>query len=126
MKKNILISLCSFCIGALVGFFIFIANVAHDKIILDNSRKAIITLNKKYNLIYDNLTNMAFTDGDRNAYYAVSILQAGLFKEILNVNKSLKLDCIKYRENGTPVILEEKDGKKGQLQVLPEEIKIIK
>lgn len=132
MKKDIII-ITFFLIGAVLGgvvVHIIDTNkneiaIKDKQVVLDSSRVSIIELNKTYNYLFENLGRAAF--GQQNnepAIVAFQVLQR-LTPELMELNKSLKLDCKRYREDGTPVMVKDKNGLESPLETLPEEIKII-
>ena len=126
MKQKILNAIAFFIIGACVGGITVSAidanKVKHnEQAIIDSSRGSIIELNKFVNGLGQKLFVSSFVDNNVSATAALKVLEA-LTPEL---NKSLKLDCTEYK-NGAPVSIEDENGSRKPVEVLPEEIRILK
>ena len=66
----------------------------------------------------------SFVDNNVSATAALKVLEA-LTPKLIKLNKSLKLDCTEYK-NGAPVSIEDENGSRKPVEVLPEEIRISK
>lgn len=129
MKQKILNAIAFFIIGAYVGGITVSAidanKVKHnEQAIIDSSRGSIIELNKFVNGLGQKLFVSSFVDNNVSATAALKVLEA-LTPELIKLNKSLKLDCTEYK-NGAPVSIEDENGSRKPVEVLPEEIRISK
>lgn len=129
MKQKILNAIAFFIIGACVGGITVSAidanKVKHnEQAIIDSSRGSIIELNKFVNGLGQKLFVSSFVDNNVSTTAALKVLEA-LTPELIKLNKSLKLDCTEYK-NGAPVSIEDENGSRKPVEVLPEEIRISK
>ena len=129
MKQKILHSIAFFIIGVCVGGIIISAVDANkvknnEQAIIDNGRMSMIEFNKEYNKLYNDLGYLAI--GENNDFAKVTMnVVLKLTPKLIEVNKSLKLDCKDY-QNGAPVSIQDENGRSTPLEKLPEEIKILK
>lgn len=129
MKQKILHSIAFFIIGVCVGGIIISAVDANkvknnEQAIIDNGRMSMIEFNKEYNKLYNNLGYLAIGENNDFAKVTMNVLLK-LTPKLIEVNKSLKLDCTDY-QNGAPVSIQDENGRSTPLEKLPEEIKIQK
>lgn len=129
MKQKILHSIAFFIIGVCVGGIIISAVDANkvknnEQAIIDNGRMSMIEFNKEYNKLYNDLGYLAIGENNDFAKVTMNVLLK-LTPKLIEVNKSLKLDCTDY-QNGAPVSIQDKNGRSTPLEKLPEEIKILK
>lgn len=129
MKQKILNAIVFFIIGACVGGITVSAidanKVKHnEQAIIDSSRGSIIELNKFVNGLGQKLFVSSFVDNNVSATAALKVLEA-LTPDLIKLNKSLKLDYTEYK-NGAPVSIEDENGSRKPVEVLPEEIRISK
>lgn len=88
---------------------------------IDNARVEVIKLNQKYNKLYQTVMS-EYVRGNSNFESAAICLQE-LTKEIIDVNKALKIDCKQYNENGKPSMIQGEDGL-SPVESIPNELKI--
>lgn len=129
MKQKILHSIAFFIIGVCVGGIIISAVDANkvknnEQAIIDNGRMSMIEFNKEYNKLYNDLGYLAIGENNDFAKVTMNVLLK-LTPKLIEVNKSLKLDCTDYK-NGAPVSIQDENGRSTPLEKLPEEIKILK
>lgn len=129
MKQIILHSIAFFIIGVCVGGIIISAVDANkvknnEQAIIDNGRMSMIEFNKEYNKLYNDLGYLAIGKNNDFAKVTMNVLLK-LTPKLIEVNKSLKLDCTEY-QNGAPVSIQDENGRSTPLEKLPEEIKILK
>lgn len=129
MKQKILHSIAFFIIGVCVGGII-ISTVDANKVknneqaIIDNGRMSMIEFNKEYNKLYNDLGYLAIGENNDFAKVTMNVLLK-LTPKLIEVNKSLKLDCTDY-QNWAPVSIQGENGRSTPLEKLPEQIKILK
>ena len=95
-----------------------------DQEIIENAREEVIKLDQKYNQLYQ-VVMMEYMSGD-SRYESAAVCLQELTKELLSVNKALKIDCKKYNDNGEPTMLQDKDGSLSPIEIIPNELKIEK
>lgn len=129
MKQKILNAIAFFIIGVCLGGVI-VSVIDADKVkqneqaIIDSSRYSMIELNKFVNELGQNLFVSSFVDNNGSATAALKVLEA-LTPKLIRLNKSLKLNCTEYK-NGAPVSIEDENGNRKPVEILPEEIRIMK
>ena len=128
MKKNILknvgLLILGFVMGgALVGAMMQSKDAETQKI-LDNSRYSMVELNKEYNRLYNQIGYYAIAENNEYASVIIQVLQE-LAPKFFDLNRSLKLDCKAYQENGNPLMSRDKNGVESPMEKLPEEVRII-
>lgn len=127
--KKALIGIISFIAGGLSTFtFTFdIVSKEKDKVqaTLEDSRYRMVGFNKEYNKVYNNLVYMSLYGSKEEAELSTIVLTIyqNMMPKLLEVNKSLKLDCKQYK-NGSPSMIEDEFGHKKPVEALPEEILI--
>ena len=95
---------------------------SNDQEIIDETREEVIKLNQKYNKLF-HYAVLEYMDGNSDFKAAPVVLQE-LFKDIMVVNKSLKIDCKVYNNNGEPEMVEMEDGSLHPSERLPDELRI--
>lgn len=90
---------------------------------IDNARLKVIELNQKYNKLYQAIMSQ-YMAGNSD-YEAAGMCLQMLTKEIIAVNKALKIDCKQYDENGEAIMVEGKNGL-SPIEIIPNELKIEK
>lgn len=136
MKNKLLLPVILFlvggCIGAIITFTIVSNKLENNQAMLDHSRDAVIALNKKYNetfqLVMRECLKMLDNQYDPSSFRKLVIqfpqeLQ-DFFLPILEVNRSLQLDCVSYSEDGKPKMCIGEDGQKHVIERLPETKKV--
>ncbi len=113
-----------FALGALSKNSSTDSSNTSEEIILANARESAIALNRKYNDLYNRVAYGAI-QGDETCKLLAGILQQFFLRDMLNVSKSLNLDCRMYHENGKPMKIVDKDGTEHYSEILPEEIRLI-
>ncbi len=131
MKHNLILPIVCLLLGIIIGVSIglFLSSKATNdnedaQVILDNSRLYMIEFNKEYNKLYNDLGILVIGEDNDYARLTIHVLQK-LTPDLIKINKSLKLDCKKYQD-GNPLMIEDKYGNKNPLEILPEEIRIMK
>ena len=130
MKQNLLFSISGLIIGIVLGGgIVFMLNTSaikereRAKSVINQSRASIIELNKKYNEVYNNLGILSYELNNNYAKSTMQLLQQ-FTQPLIDVNKSLGLDCKKYQD-GSPIMMQDINGKKTPVEIIPEEIRII-
>lgn len=100
-------------------------STTEDKQLIDDARVEVINLNKKFNDLYQVVAYEYMIEDNKDFEKATLCLQA-LTNEIVAVNKSLKIDCKKYNENGKPKMLENEDGTKSPIEGPPNKLRLEK
>ena len=127
MKQSIIISIVSLFFGIIIGVG-FTAAVDTNRLnekeerLLNEGRNSIIELNKEMNRIGEKLFIIAYSEDNPYAKYSLKVLEL-LTPKVMNVNKSLGLECQEYK-NGAPVTIEDENGIKKPVETLPEVIRI--
>lgn len=93
-----------------------------DSEMIDSARSEIIKLNQKFNQLYHGAMYQ-YMKGDDSYASAVMVLQE-LTKETIAVNKSLKIDCRKYNDQGGVIMFQNEDGTSSPLEIIPDDLKI--
>lgn len=132
MKQKVFLSVAFFLIGICIGGVAECARMSSkaekDKqtmqAIIDNGRNTIIEFNKEYNKLYNDLGYLAIGENNDFAKVTMNVLLK-LTPKLIEINKSLKLDCTNY-QNGAPVSIQDENGRSTPLEKLPEEIRIMK
>ena len=93
-----------------------------DQEIIKNAREEVIKLDQKYNQLYQ-VVMMEYMRGD-SRYESAALCLQEITKELMSVNKALKIDCKQYNENGEPTMLQDKDGSLSPIEIIPNELKI--
>lgn len=124
MKKNVLKNVGLLILGIILG--VVIAGVLMQKTqkVLDDSRFSMVEFNKKYNKLYNQIGYYAIAENNEAAMVGFQVLQE-LGPELFDLNRSLKLDCKEYQENGKPLMGRDENGVESPVEKLPEEIRII-
>ena len=127
MKPN---TFFSFIIGAFIGGALMTAindNNEQKKnemqTLIDESRYSTIEFNKEFNHFYSKLGLLSFGQNNSYATIAVQILQA-LSPKLIQLNKSLKLDCTLY-DDGAPLTIQDSLGIVRPMETIPEEIRLL-
>ena len=122
MKQKIIFSASGLILGFIIGYTLQLDRLQNLQFKIDNARNASIVLNRQYNKLFSDIGVHAI--GGNN--YAVACYQTlqKLFPEIKQVSKDLGLDCKRYNEDGTPLIIKKDNGQKHPLEGLPEDIKL--
>ena len=124
MKQKITLVVISLSIGFVVGYMVkptMSDQLKECQSTINNTRNALIELNKHYNTLFNGLGYYAM-QGNSEATLSIQALQE-LFPRILHTCKTIGLDCNKYDEDGTPTMIENENGNKNPVEILPEEIK---
>lgn len=93
-----------------------------DQEIIDNARVECIKLNQKYNQLYQ-VVMSRYISGN-SEYESAAICLQEITKELLSVNKALKIDCKHYDENGKPTMMQNKDGGTSPVEIIPNELSV--
>lgn len=124
MKRNILKNVGLLILGIILGVVIAGALMQKSQKVLDNSRYSMIEFNKEYNRLYNQIGYYAIAENNESAIVCFQVLQE-LGPELFDLNRSLKLDCKEYQENGKPMMSRDENGVESPVEKLPEEIRII-
>lgn len=131
MKKTklLVIAIVVLLIGIFIGFLVRSTTDAkeiknEEQAIIDSSRIYLIELNKEHNHLFNIVGSQAMFQKNMDAMLAFEVLQR-LAPKLFQLNRSLKLDCKEYNDDGTPQMIRDKDGNESPCEALPEEIKIL-
>lgn len=134
MKNKIIIAIIALGIGIAAGLTIAEKITFAEELkayetaknalpMIERTRKEVVTLNQKYNYLL-NVSMKEAMKGDKEFYTSGVVLQE-LTKELINVNKSLHIDCYAYGDNGKPLEIEGEDGNYTKPEIVPNELKIL-
>lgn len=123
MKQKIIFSVVGLLLGFIIGYTLQSERMENLQFTIDKARNASIVLNKQYNQLYKEIGGHAIGGND----YAIACFQTlqNLYLDIQQISKDLGLDCKRYNEDGTPLMIRKEDGCKYPLEGLPEEINVI-
>lgn len=124
MKRSILKNVGLLILGIILGVVIAGVLMQKNQKVLDNSRNSMIEFNKKYNRLYNQIGYYAIGENNESAIVGFQVLQQ-LGPELFDLNRSLKLDCKEYQENGKPLMSRDENGVESPVEKLPEEIHVI-
>lgn len=122
MKQKIIFSASGLILGFIIGYTLQLDRLQNLQFKIENARNASIVLNRQYNKIFREIGVRAI-DGNNYAVACCQTLQS-LFPSIMQVSKDLGLDCKRYNEDGTPLMIKEENGQKHPVEGLPEDIKL--
>lgn len=95
-----------------------------DEQMLNDAREKCIELNQRFNDL--NMTAMVgYLNGNTDWRLVGNTLQA-MTTQIIDINKSLGIDCTKYDEEGNPILVEHENGEKYPLEIIPNELQLMK
>ena len=122
MKQKIIFCVAGLIGGIIIGYVSQLDKLQDLQFTIDSARNASIVLNKQYNQLSNLIGGHAIGGND----YALACYQTlqKLFPEIMQVSKDLGLDCKRYNEDGTPLMIKKEDGQTYPIEGLPEEIKL--
>ena len=123
MKKNVIKYVGLLILGFVLGVVVAGLLTQKTQKVLDNSRYAMIEFNKEYNRLYNQIGYYAIAENNENAKVIFGVLQE-LGPELFDLNRSLKLDCKEYQENGKPLMSRDNNGVESPVEKLPEEVRI--
>lgn len=123
MKKNVIKYVGLLILGFVLGVVVAGLLTQKTQKVLDNSRYAMIEFNKEYNRLYNQIGYYAIAENNENAKVIFGVLQE-LGPELFDLNRSLKLDCKEYQENGKPLMSRDDNGVESPVEKLPEEVRI--
>ncbi len=103
--------------GMILCSFTSCSNKDDAESTLQNAREKCIELNRQYNALFEVAQKESIYD-DRFKY-AANALNAE-FMLLLELNKSLGIDCRYYDEDGNTRSIIDKNGKKQYMEVLPD------
>lgn len=129
MKKIIIFALLGFIAGIPVGCVIKLNTQSlesqYNARIIEEARKATFQLDLDYNRLYDIVAKrQLFNSENANLYEAAQSCLRSLNGYIINVNKSLKIDCRSYSDN-VPVTIVFDSGEKEYLEKVPDVMRIV-
>lgn len=123
MKQKIVFSVVGLLLGFIIGYTLQSERLENLQFTIDNARNASIALNKHYNQLYNKISGPALFEGNDYGIVCLQILQK-LYPDIKQVSEDLGLDCKRYNEDGTPLMIKKEDGQTHPIEGLPEEIKL--
>ena len=123
MKKNVIKYVGLLILGFVLGVVVAGLLTQKTQKVLDNSRYAMIEFNKEYNRLYNQIGYYAIAENNENAKVIFGVLQE-LGPELFDLNRSLKLDCKEYQENGKTLMSRDDNGVESPVEKLPEEVRI--
>lgn len=127
MKQRIIFIIIGLVLGFAFGYYVKpskSSEMEDAKRTLDNAREASVKLNIQFNHLYDQLGLIALENGNKYAIASFQTLQK-LTPNIMQISKSLRMDCKQYDDNGKPIMVEnDKTGQTTPIEALPEEIRI--